>query len=164
MHHCARNFITYIKMTPHQNAEKLREANETNSQNVLRNYQIRRKILYSNFIGLDQTEIDSACVEKLVVEIHKMLQGTRKTKPKEAWGQSASMILLRNCIEKEMFQLGRNAFGLFKGVTWYTSHEMRGANSPYASPEGTAHRINQKAFQYCMHLKTTSQVKRLQAV
>jgi hypothetical protein len=52
-----------------------------------------------------------------------------------------------------MKDLGNNAFGLFNGVTWYTTHEMRTSDLVTSQISGTANLINQKAFRFCNNLK-----------
>jgi hypothetical protein len=52
-----------------------------------------------------------------------------------------------------MKDLGNTAFGLFNGVTWYTTHEMRNSVAKQSMINGTASRINQKAFRFCSNLK-----------
>jgi hypothetical protein len=54
-------------------------------------------------------------------------------------------------IQLEMKDLGKNAWGMFNGVTFFTSNRMRG-NPGFGNTNGTAHRLNARAWQYCVKL------------
>lgn len=55
-------------------------------------------------------------------------------------------------IERETKELGNNLFGLFNGVTFYTSHTRKDRQKVFNNALGSANEINQKAFNYCNHL------------
>jgi DNA-binding transcriptional MerR regulator len=54
-------------------------------------------------------------------------------------------------IQLEMKDLGQNAWGLLNGVTYYTSHRIRG-NSGFGNTNGTAQQLNARAWEYCQGL------------
>jgi len=54
-------------------------------------------------------------------------------------------------IQLEMKDLGQNAWGLLNGVTFYTSHRIRG-NSGFGNTNGTAQQLNARAWEYCQGL------------
>ncbi len=54
-------------------------------------------------------------------------------------------------IQGEMKDLGTNAWGLFNGVTFYTSNRMRG-NAGFGNTNGTAQQLNARAWEYCTKL------------
>jgi len=58
---------------------------------------------------------------------------------------------LMESIQLEMKDLGQNAWGLFNGVTFYTSHRIRG-NSGFGNTNGTAQQLNTRAWEYCQRL------------
>lgn len=55
-------------------------------------------------------------------------------------------------IEKECSALGNNVFGLFNGITHYTSHIRKEKNKVFNNALGTSNEINQKAFNFCSSL------------
>ena len=65
---------------------------------------------------------------------------------------SPSALNLRDCIVRETNDLGKNAFGLFNGVTWYTSHELRQPQSNFGNTSGMAQQLNTKALEFCLSL------------
>jgi hypothetical protein len=63
---------------------------------------------------------------------------------------------LTNAIEGEMKDLGNNVFGLFQGVTKYTTHDLKTRNGgPFGNIMGTANEINQRAIQLCSKMVQT---------
>lgn len=54
-------------------------------------------------------------------------------------------------IQTECEELGNNAFGLFNGVTHYTTHSLNGKNV-FGNPFGHANKLNRRAFEYCTEL------------
>ena len=102
---------------------------------------------------MESVRVDESVVTRLIKEVHVMLATDSKLIKQKDWTTSPSMVTLHKSIEREMKDLGNNAFGLFNGVTWYTSHEMRTSDSVNSQISGTANLINQKAFRFCNNLK-----------
>lgn len=120
---------------------------------LISDYNLKKTDVYNSFNGMEHVAIDESVIDNLVKDVHKMLAvDSRLIKPEEL-GWSPSMIVLRESIEREIKDLGNNAFGLFNGVTWYTSHEMRNAGEGFGRIDNTANLINQKAFNFCNNLK-----------
>ena len=55
-------------------------------------------------------------------------------------------------MSREMKDLGQNAFGLFNGVTWYTSHSIRTNNRSFGNSNGVAYEMNKKALYYLSNI------------
>ena len=60
--------------------------------------------------------------------------------------------LLEACIEHESRELGNNLFGLFNGVTKYTSHHAQAKNRSCGNVLGSLAELNRKAFNMCLQL------------
>jgi hypothetical protein len=125
-------------------------------QDLIKTYKAKKTNIYSAFDGMESVRVNDQVVERLIREIHKMLATDSREIKAEELGWSPSMITLRNSIKREMRDLGNNAFGLFNGVTWYTSHEMRNAGADFGKQDSTANLINQKAYRFCNQLKRVS--------
>ncbi len=152
---CENQFYSTLKVFKRKHTSPI-SMSDVEVREIIKVYKQKKNRIYEAFDGMEEAMVTDRAVEQLIKEIHKML-ATDSTKPKdETWGQSPSMNLLRQSIYKEMRDLGNNAFGLFNGVTWYTSHEMRNAGSDFGRLNGTANRINQKAYRFCMALKNAS--------
>jgi hypothetical protein len=129
------------------------DASKVNVEEIISVYMNKKEKMYSDFDGMDKIRVSSAIVSKLITEIYRMLNNDSRVPKENEWQRIPSMKLLKDSIDKEMAALGNNLFGLFNGVTWYTSHEMRNSDSTWSRFNGTAAEINQKAFRFCNNLK-----------
>ena len=55
-------------------------------------------------------------------------------------------------IQRECADLGENAFGLFNGITHYTTHIKNAKNNAFGNPFGSVNELNQTAFKFCNDL------------
>ena len=149
---CENQFYSTIKVFRKKHTSPI-SMDQFTIQDIIRTYKAKKNNIYAAFDGMESLRVDQNTINKLVKEIHKMLATDSTVLKHDDYGWSPSMKLLRKSIEKEMSDLGNNAFGLFNGVTWYTSHEMRNAGSDFGRLTGTANIINQKAFRFCNNLK-----------
>jgi len=152
---CSNQFYSTLKVYRKKHTSPF-EFSQLEIQDIIRDYKCKKSIVYEAFDGMETVRVDQGVINRLVIDIHKMLDVDSSLVKKENWGWSPSMKVLRQSIEKEMKDLGNNAFGLFNGVTWYTSHEMRNADSFAGRMSGTANMINQKAYRFCNNLKRAS--------
>ena len=132
------------------------DINDTIAQDIIRNYKAKKGTLYESFDGMESVRVDESVITRLIKEVHLMLATDSKLIKQKDWKTSPSMVTLHKSIDREMKDLGNNAFGLFNGVTWYTTHEMRTADSVNSQINGTANLINQKAFRFCNNLKRSN--------
>lgn len=66
---------------------------------------------------------------------------------------------LTSCIAQESAELGNNLFGLFNGLTRYTSHVLESRNKIFGNPFGHSNTLNQRGYQFCQEV-AKSQTKR----
>jgi hypothetical protein len=117
-------------------------------------YKGQSKELYSSFEGLDTIPVNRNVVKQLVNTLQDSMRwDSRLDNRREERPLSPAIQRLQMSIDREMEALGENAFGLFNGVTWYTTHEMRNTNTAFNRLDGAANRINQIAYRFCMALK-----------
>jgi hypothetical protein len=128
-------------------------AEDVNVEELISLYQSKKDRIYSDFDGMDYIRVTPDVVHKLITEVHRMLITDSSLDKDGDWKRVPSMRALHQSIEKEMTSLGNNVFGLFNGVTWYTSHEMRNSDCELGKVNGTAALINQKAYRFCKNLK-----------
>jgi len=66
-----------------------------------------------------------------------------------------NMDLLYECIEKELTSKSRTLYGLFNGVTYYTTHHLKPVNRTNGSEEslfiGKAFKLNKIAYDWCLN-------------
>ena len=115
-------------------------------------YEAGRKQLYTQLETLSAKKVNHELVEDLLLYLlHSDKIDASYSKKKEILQSDAALNLLR-CIEKETADLGHNAFGLFNGVTWYTTHAMRRNKDNFGNTSGLAQELNAKALEFCLQL------------
>jgi hypothetical protein len=149
---CSNQWSATLKVFNKKHTSYL-DINDTIAQDIIRNYKAKKGILYESFDGMESVRVDESVITRLIKEVHVMLATDSKAIKQKDWTSSPSMLTLRKSIDREMKDLGNNAFGLFNGVTWYTTHEMRTSDLVTSQISGTANLINQKAFRFCNNLK-----------
>jgi hypothetical protein len=149
---CSNQWSATLKVFNKKHTSYL-DINDTIAQDIIRNYKAKKGILYESFDGMESVRVDENVITRLIKEVHVMLANDSKAIKQKDWTSSPSMLTLRKSIDREMKDLGNNAFGLFNGVTWYTTHEMRTSDLVTSQISGTANLINQKAFRFCNNLK-----------
>lgn len=152
---CSNQFASTLKVFSKKHTSFF-DTNEAMIKNIIKNYKTKKATLYESFDGMETVRVDESTILKLIKEIYAMLNNDSKSIKQKDWTKSPSMLNLRKCIDLEMKDLGNNAFGLFNGVTWYTSHEMRSKEGNYSQINGHANLINQKAFRFCNNLKRST--------
>lgn len=149
---CSNQFTASLKVFRKKHTSYV-DISETVAQDIIRTYKAKKSIVYESFDGMESIRVDENAINRLIKEIHLMLSTDSKAIKQKDWTASPSMLTLRKSIDREMKDLGNNAFGLFNGVTWYTTHELRTAYQINSQINGTANLINQKAFRFCNNLK-----------
>jgi hypothetical protein len=153
---CENQFFSSIKIIRKKHNSRL-VIDQYLVHEIVNSYKRGRKTIYDKMEKLDKIKVDDKVVEDLIRDLHARLNwDSAKPKPGEKV-DTPSMNLLRQCIYKEMGDIGKNAFGLFNGVTWYTTHAMRSSHQHFGNTEGTAQLMNQRAFQFVTKLKLQNQ-------
>jgi hypothetical protein len=153
LHRCLNQFYSTLEIFSKKHTSFIDNTNFVVAD-IIKKYKTEKGILYESFDGMQTIRVDESVVASLIKEVHLMLANDSRAVMEKDWTASPSMQTLKKAIEREMKDLGNNAFGLFNGVTWYTTHEMRSLDSHYSGVNGTANLINQKAFSFCKNLKT----------
>jgi hypothetical protein len=149
---CENQFSTTLKVFSKKH-NSLLNINDETVRDILSIYNEKKQIFYNTFEEMESVRVDESVVIQLIKEVHLMLTYDSKAIQPKDWTTSPSMITLHNAIQREMKDLGNNAFGLFNGVTWYTTHDMRNSEAHHSMINGNANRINQKAYSFCSKLK-----------
>jgi len=149
---CENQFSTTLKVFSKKHNSLLNMNDET-VRDILSIYNEKKQTFYNTFEEMESVRVDESVVIQLIREVHLMLTYDSKAIQPKDWTTSPSMITLHNAIQREMKDLGNNAFGLFNGVTWYTTHDMRNSEAHHSMINGNANRINQKAYSFCSKLK-----------
>lgn len=104
----------------------------------------QREYMYNSFNRMGEKIVSDEVFEKalnyiLEIDVNEEIS-TRKLNQKE---------LLASCIEAESRELGKNVWGLFNGVTWYTTHELNSKEKVKGNIFGTPYKLNERAFNFC---------------
>lgn len=150
---CQNQFYSSIKLVNKKHTSHF-SVNQHLVDTIVSSYKSGRKAVFKKLENLDKVKVDDKVIESLITDLYtRIYWDSSKPKPGEKVNVP-SMNTLRDCIYKEMGDIGTNAFGLFNGVTWYTTHAMRGSHKHFGNTEGTARMLNQRAFQFVTNLKT----------
>jgi len=82
------------------------------------------KELYASFEKMTTVKIDSGIVKSAVERLIGLTNEERLDNNLINTQKRNKLISLKDCISAECGDLGDNAFGLFNGITKYTTHEM----------------------------------------
>ncbi len=150
---CENQFYSTLELFKKKHTSIL-EISDFELKELVMQYKGQSKELYSSFEGLDTIPVNRNVVKQLVNTLQDSMRwDSRLDNRREERPLSPAIQRLQMSIDREMEALGENAFGLFNGVTWYTTHEMRNTNTAFNRLDGAANRINQIAYRFCMALK-----------
>jgi hypothetical protein len=122
---------------------------ELNISEVISSYETGRKQLYRR---MERLQSQRASME-LILQLAKQLMGTdrspRQNSEVEQLKYDERTLLLLNCIERELRELGPTLWGVFNGVTRYTSNHLKG-NPGFGVTNGVGERMNREALRILM--------------
>ena len=120
---------------------------------MLRNeYEVGRKALYNAIETLPNKKIHQGLIDNLIIHLLNTDKEVPDDAEKKRIMNSIQGKSLRASIDHETKDLGMNAFGLFNGVTWFTSHELKTTAQNFGNATGVAQELNAKALEYCNKL------------
>lgn len=111
---------------------------------VMTHFKRQKMATLRKFKKMEQTKVSGRKIDSLI----KLLLGANdqeKMCPKEQ--------KLRASIRKEMAYFGNNAWGLFNGVTHYTSNVINNGNNSFGNVSGSSQRMNNQAMQFLMDME-----------
>jgi hypothetical protein len=139
------NRIEKIKHT-HSTPKKIDE--------LMRSYELyfkQRKEMYENFERMHNYEIDIEIKKDALAYIMKldkqeMLDSTISSRKLFQVDQ------LSRAMNGEISELGKNLFGMFNGVTKFTTHILKTKNNVFGNVFGNPAEINKRAYEFSMQL------------
>jgi hypothetical protein len=115
-------------------------------------YREYERKLYENFVKFQTVKVDDKIVQECVARLIGLSDEERLLTPKELEKQLPTIKLNKRddilaSVRTEMAELGNNAWGLFNGVTHYTTHVMSSRGSDEMSTMfGAKNTANQIAY------------------
>lgn len=91
-------------------------------------YYEAREIMYGKFREMSKVKIDDKIIESLtdrLFDIDRKAMGDEDLSTRK----KNNLEVFNSAVDREMTDLGKNMWGFFNGVTYYTTHK-RGTNSP----------------------------------
>lgn len=121
------------------------EVNLVEMMAYVKSHFAERQVMYNSFNRFGEKIVSAELFDKaldvvLNVDLTKEIS-TQKQNQKDA---------LRSAIIGESKDLGDNLWGLFNGVTKYTTHELSNKDKVFGNVLGNANTINQRAYQFCL--------------
>lgn len=110
-------------------------------------YFLQRKLMYENFERMIQYEVDDE-VKQLAIEHlldvsrEEFVEGTISTRK---LNQAEQLDL---AMSNEMTDCGQNLWGMFNGVTYYTTHLLTDKESIFGNVFGQKAEMNKKVYEY----------------
>lgn len=105
-------------------------------------YELGRKKLYHKMERLRHKDADVSVIRQLAQKLFNSTENTEKLDVMPANNQKQ---ILLNCIETEIKDLGPTLWGVFNGVTRYTSNHLKG-NPGFGVVNGIGERMNREAL------------------
>lgn len=106
-------------------------------------YHKQNEILANLYVKMNKISIDQSLIDMVT----KRMFDVDNNEEKQISTRKDNQILdFHNSIKTETNDLGNNVFGLFHGMTHYTSHKLKGENV-VGNLFGTASKMNEKGFQ-----------------
>jgi hypothetical protein len=109
-------------------------------------YRDYEKTLYNNFEKFQDVKIDEKLIQECVARLVNMTDEERLDKELISTQKLNKMDDIMASIRTETAELGNNGWGLFNGVTHYTTHVMKGKQGVVGNMFGAKNTANQKAY------------------
>ena len=108
-----------------------------------------RQHLFGQMQRMAEVKIDDSLKEALIQRLTRMSEEERLGTAELSTRKLNIVNDLWKSVDKECLALGDNLFGLFNGVTHYTTHVRQAKETTFGNAFGTLSRINNEAYQFC---------------
>lgn len=134
---------------------RLTKNNMVRVEDIIKNIGVYREYerkLYENFVKFQEVKVDERIVQECVARLIGLTAEERALSPRELEKELSAQKLNKRddilaSVRTEMAELGNNAWGLFNGVTHYTTHVMSSRGSDEMSTMfGAKNAANQIAY------------------
>jgi hypothetical protein len=128
--------------------------NNTRIDNLVEYFDLfskQRQQLFEKMERFESVKIDDSIRKSLIERLTRMTD-EEKLGSNISTRKSNIINQINYSIDRECADLGDNAFGLFNGITHYTTHIKSSKSTIYGNPFGNLNELNQMAFKYCDEL------------
>lgn len=112
-------------------------------------YQKEEKKLFETYERFANVKIDESISQALIERLANMNEEERLGKVHVSTRKANIIGDLHVSIDRETLALGDNLFGLFNGITHYTTHARKTKEKVFCNALGGLNTINQQAYQFC---------------
>lgn len=154
---CTNQFASIVK----DFTSRLTKNHMVRVEDIIQNiglYKEYEEKLYQNFVKFQNVKIDEKLVQECVARIAKLTEEEKALSIKERHEVLSTQKLnkiddIMASVRGEMSELGNNAWGLFNGITHYTTHVMpsRG-HEGMSTLFGAKNEANQTAYNFGLEL------------
>ncbi|HIP31407.1 MAG TPA: DUF932 domain-containing protein [Crocinitomicaceae bacterium] len=154
---CTNEFSSIVK----DFKSRLTVNNMVRVEDIIKNIQTYKdyeKSLYENFERFQNVKVDEKIVQECLARLVGLTVEERAMSIKERNNELSTQKLnkmdeILASIRPEMSELGNNAWGIFNGVTHYSTHIMKSRGSNELSTMfGAKAKINKIAYDFCLEL------------
>ena len=149
MYRCENMFSSKIRAFQMRHNQTF-DIDAINIEEILDTYENGRQDLYRNMERLESTPATMDLMTSLgPILLNPNLN--KENKDKLTRREEEQLILLYDCLKREVGELGFNLWGILNGVTRYTSNHLTG-NKGFGVVNGRGERLNRQAMNYLMSL------------
>lgn len=154
---CTNQFSSIVK----DFTSRLTKNNMVRVQDIIKNIGLYREYeqkLYENFVKFQDVKVDEKIVQECIARLIGLTEEERQMSPRELEKELSTQKLNKRdeilaSVRTEMSEVGNNAWGLFNGVTHYTTHVMKSRGSEeMSSMFGAKNVANQVAYNLGLEL------------
>jgi hypothetical protein len=150
---CENQFYATKKLFREKHSNALPDMQQL-SYTLLSSFYTYKNELIEDMQHFKQVPVNDTLIKKI---IHDLLHLNPAVPPDRLAIYAAYLL---QSIDREIKALGPNAFGLFNGITWFTSHHLR-PNDPFSNTQGLDLAMNNYAWntlkQWCLEYQTQNE-------
>jgi exonuclease VII small subunit len=148
MFRCQNQFSEKIRAFEQRHTKGL-NSDDIQIEELIATYEEGRRALYQKMERLQKVKIDLDLIHHLACELLETEKETDTIAQGTKLVNSKKNVLFLNCIEQEIKVLGPTLWGLFNGITKYTSNHLKGMQG-FGTTNGSGEEMNRKALKFCM--------------
>jgi len=118
-------------------------------EEVIQFYEIGRRELYRKMERLKEVEADMELIHRLARQLMGTNEKSEVLMDVPQLKNNKQTIQFLNCIEQEVLELGPTLWGVFNGVTRYTSNYLKG-NPGFGVVNGKGEQMNRELMEFCL--------------
>ena len=125
MYRCENQFSSKIRNIEWKHT-KVFDIDFLNIHDIIHSYEDGRRVLYQKMARLQEVRADVQIIRHLATQLMGSVERTDTELVVPQLKQSKQTIQLLECIETEIRELGPTLWGVFNGITRYTSNHLEG--------------------------------------